>query len=123
MPDSAEKIRLKAMTAWDEEPTLSDTEIDALLTQFSRVDETGLEPSDPSWTATYDLRAAAKEGWTWKMGRASSLVSTDLDGDRMSSNQVFDHCKEMVRKYGGTPTMNVGQGANLDDNPASIFFA
>jgi len=33
------------------------------------------------------------------MGKCSDLVSTDLDGDRMSSNQMFEHCERMVRKY------------------------
>lgn len=124
MPDSAEKIRLKAMTAWSEEPALTDGEIDALLAQYAMTDVDGLEPDDVLWTPTYNMRAAAKEGWTWKMGRASSLISTDLDGDRMSANQVFEHCAAMVKKYGGTPTVNIGNyGTRMltSDLEASFF--
>jgi hypothetical protein len=111
MPDSAFKTRLKAMTAWDQEPTLSESEIDALLDQFAIADSDGLTSEDEDWVPTYNMRAAAREGWSWKMGRSADQVSTDLDGDRMSANQLFDHCAAMVKKYGGTPTMNVGPGS------------
>lgn len=110
MPDSAEKIRLKAMTAWEQEPALSDEEVDALLAQFSVPDADGNVPSDEEWTPTYNLRKAAAEGWRWKMGRASDLISTDLDGDRMSADQVFEHCRRMVWQYAGTASPSVGQG-------------
>lgn len=115
MADSAAKIRLKAMTAWASEPTLSEQEIDALLDQYSLEDADGLAPSDVGWIPTYNLRAAAKEGWTWKMGRCADLVSTDLDGDRMSSNQLFDHCQTMVRKYSGTAAPSMGYDVEADE--------
>ena len=87
------------MTAWSSEPVLSEQEIDALLNQFSLADAGGLTKADAQWVPTYNLRAAANEGWTWKMGRCADQVSSDLDGDRMSSNQLFDHCAAMVKKY------------------------
>lgn len=99
MPDSAEKTRLKMMTAWDNVPKLTDGEIDDLLARSSKTDADGLDPDEAGWTPTYNLRAAAKEGWQVKMGRAAELQSTDLDGDRMSANQVFDHCSAMVKRY------------------------
>lgn len=99
MPDSAEKTRLKRDTAWDQTPKLTDGEIDALLTQFSKTDANGLDADEAGWTPTYNLRAAARAGWQIKMGRAAELQSTDLDGDRMSANQIFDHCWAMVKRY------------------------
>ena len=115
MADSVAKTRLKAMTAWASEPTLSEQEIDALLTQYSIADADGVLPAEEDWVATYNLRGAAKEGWTWKMGRCADLVSADLDGDRMSSNQLFDHCQAMVRKYSGTAAPSMGYDVNADE--------
>lgn len=90
------------MTASASVPTLSDDDIDDLLTQFSIVDADGLKPSDDDWTPTYNLRAAAAEGWRSKAAKAAELQSTDLDGDRMSADQVFEHCKDMIKIYAGS---------------------
>lgn len=109
MPDSTAKTRLKAMTAWETTPALTDGEIDDLLVQFSLPDADGLAPDDVEWTPTYNLRAAAAEGWRWKAGRAAELQSTDLDGDRMSANQIFDHCERMIKVYSrGTASPAIG---------------
>lgn len=87
------------MTAADTEPTLSSDDLDALLLQFQKNDAAAVAPNNALWVPTYRLRAAAAEGWRIKMGRASEAISTDLDGDRMSANQLFDHCERMVKLY------------------------
>jgi hypothetical protein len=99
--------RLKRMTAWDTVPTLSPDELDALLASSALADGDGNAPSDDGWTPTYAFRSAARGGWALKMGKAAELQSTDLDGDRMSANQVFDHCERMVKRYSstGSPVM------------------
>lgn len=99
--------RLKRMTAWDTVPTLSADDLEDLLAGHLVADADGNLPGADGYTNTYNLRAAAREGWTIKMGRAAELQSTDLDGDRMSANQIFDHCERMIRRYAGTgsPTM------------------
>jgi hypothetical protein len=106
--------KLKRMTAWDKEPTLSSQEIADLLEMFARVDKDGYGPADAEWTPTYNLRAAAAEGWRWKAGKASELISSDLDGDRMSANQLFEHCQRMIKTYAASgsakiPTPNTGK--------------
>src|SRR5688500_11691024 len=99
MPTPIEaQARLEIMTQHTVEPTLTSTEISKLMAMFSLMDENGVAPSGPGWVPTYNLRAAAREGWKWKAAKASQLVSTDLDGDRMSANQMFEHCERMVRK-------------------------
>lgn len=107
MPDSTAKTRLKAMTAWDKEPLLTDGEIDDLLLQFRTTDANGVKPGGTGYVNTYNLRAAAYQGWQIKMGRATDLISSDLDGDRLSANQVFEHCERMARKYApsGSPSI------------------
>lgn len=100
--------RLKMMTAWDKVPTLSNTEVQDILDQFAKADADGLAPTDEDWTPTYAMRAAARQGWVIKMGKASELQSTDLDGDRMSANQIFAQCERMVRKYSSTGSPAMG---------------
>lgn len=94
--------RLKRMTAWEDTPCLSSDELQSLLDQYAIADSDGLTPADEEWVPTYDLRAAARQGWKLKMGKAAELQSTDLDGDRMSANQIFDHCERMMKRYAGT---------------------
>lgn len=108
MDASTAKARLKTMTASASKPTLSETEIDQLISMFSVADANLNAPNSVGWAPTYNLRAAAKEGWKWKMGKASELISTDLDGDRMSAQQIFDHCKEMMNSYSGTASAAMG---------------
>lgn len=106
MPDFA--AQLGRMTAADQEPTLSSADIEDLLTMFKKTDSAGYLPADPLWTPTYNLRAAAREGWKWKAARAAELQSTDLDGDRMSANQIFEHCQRMIKVYSNTASPSTG---------------
>jgi hypothetical protein len=96
MPEST-KDRLKKMTAWDTEPALTDLEIDELMFPCCLKDKNGLAPSDPEWTPTYDLNAAAAAGWLLKAGRASSTVEL---GSAEATSKVFDNCRAMARIYG-----------------------
>jgi hypothetical protein len=98
MSDTA-KDKLKKMIAWDGEPTLSDTEVDELLTQSSVTDKNGIAPSDVAWDATYDLNSAAAAGWLIKAARAASLVEVDPPGSGIVTSKVFDNCRAMARVY------------------------
>jgi hypothetical protein len=91
--------RFSRMVAADHEPKLNQDDLEAILAGYQKIDENGVAPGDGGWIPTYNLRAAAAEGWRWKAGRAAELQSTDLDGDRMSANQIFDHCQEMIKIY------------------------
>lgn len=109
MPTAEDK--LKRMTAWDTVPTLSQQEITDLLAVFATADSTGLLPSEVGWVPTYRLRAAAAEGWRWKAARASDQISSDLDGDRMSANQLFEHCQRMIKTYASAGSVSIPGGA------------
>lgn len=100
--------KLSRMTAACSEPTLSTEELEDLLYQFRVADSDGYVPGDAEYVTTYSLRSAAREGWKIKAARAAEMISTDLDGDRMSANQLFEHCERMVRRYSGTASVSVG---------------
>lgn len=106
MSDHYEK--LERMTAAAVEPKLTNEELESLLSSFAVTDKNGALPSAPEWIPTYKLRAAAAEGWRWKAAKASEMVSTDLDGDRMSANQMFEHCERMIRRYAASTSVSVG---------------
>lgn len=108
MTEEEATARLKMMVAWEDTPAFTSDEIDDLLARHKVPDADGYLPSDAGYTDTWSLRAAAREGWTIKMGRAAKLQSTDLDGDRMSANQIFDHCERMARRYAGTASAAMG---------------
>lgn len=103
--------KLQRMTAATAEPQLTNAELEDLLSSFATADSNDALPSAPEWIPTYNLRAAAREGWKIKLARAAEAVSTDLDGDRMSANQLFDHCERMVKRYSGATSVSVGPAA------------
>jgi hypothetical protein len=84
MTDAYQK--LSRMVAADSEPKLAPADLEMLL-------------------------ASAAEGWRWKAAKASELVSVDLDGERLSSNQIFEHCERMARMYSrkGRASFNTGK--------------
>jgi hypothetical protein len=109
MTDAYQK--LSRMVAADSEPKLAPADLEMLLASAARADADGRLPSAPEWIPTYDLNRAAAEGWRWKAAKASELVSVDLDGERLSSNQIFEHCERMARMYSrkGRASFNTGK--------------
>jgi hypothetical protein len=102
------KDTLKKMTAWDVEPTLTDDELDELLIPCCLMDKTGLPPSDPDWTPTYDLNLAAANGWMIKAARAAATVEIDPPGSGIMTSKVFDNCRAMARIYRAKVRLAVG---------------
>lgn len=87
------------MTAAGSEPVLSEDELSQLLEGYALPDSQSRVPSDLNWVPTYDLNAAAAEGWRWKAARASEMTAIDLDGTKLSADQLFAHCEKMAVLY------------------------
>jgi hypothetical protein len=87
------------MTAADAEPALQEADLQQLLAEFARPDSEGRPPTDLNWTPAYDYNAAAAEGWRWKAARASEMIAADLDGAKLSAEQLFEHCERMIGVY------------------------
>ena len=90
--------RLKKLTAWTTEPTLTEPELEAVLATASLADPDGLAPLHEEWTPTYDLNAAAASAWLIKAGRASATTETEPDSFYVTS-KIFDNCCRMARLY------------------------
>ena len=93
------KDKLKRITAWDAEPTLSEGDLDAALAAAALADADGLAPSDVGWKPTYDINAAAAAAWLVKAARASPLTEVDPPGSGTITSKVFDNCRAMARIY------------------------
>jgi len=97
--------KLKQLTAWDIEPTLTEDELDDLLAIAAVKDADGLTPEEAEWTPTYDLNTAAARGWLIKAGRAAATVDEPEAG--MVTSKVFDNCRSMARIYASKRTASV----------------
>ncbi len=98
---------LKAFTAWDTEPALTETEVESQLDAASMTDADGFAPSDEAWTPTYNLNKAAATGWLIKAARASDQTAIDPPESGIVTSKVFDNCLRMSREYKAKATATV----------------
>ena len=89
--------KLKQLTAWETEPALTEDELQELLDGVALVDVNGLAPLHEEWTPTYDLNAAASQGWLIKAARATATVDEPTAG--VVTSRVFENCRAMARIY------------------------
>lgn len=95
-------------------PSLTDSELDALLATYALRDEDGRAPTDDAWTPTYALNAAAAEGWRQKAARVAGDFGFSADGASFSKGDVLAHCLAMEAHYAALDTSMVGQARNTD---------
>ena len=72
--------KLKQLTAWDIEPTLTEDDLNELLAIAALEDAEGLAPLHEAWTPTYDLNTAAAQAWLIKAGRVAATVDAPEAG-------------------------------------------
>ncbi|CAN5487401.1 hypothetical protein BH10ACI2_BH10ACI2_16290 [soil metagenome] len=97
--------KLKRITAWDVEPTLSEDDLASSLDVAAIADLNGLAPINEEWDPTYDLNAAAADAWLTKAARAAATVDTPTAG--FVTSRVFDNCRAMARMYAGRKAVSV----------------
>lgn len=97
--ETAARERLQRMVAYTKEPTLDSDEIDDLVALAERADQFGLWPSDPNWTPTFDLNAAAHIGWLWKAAQVADQFTFTDDAGVYHRNQIFDMCDRLAQHY------------------------
>lgn len=107
--------RLAMMVAADSEPTLAADEVADLLQLVKRADVYGLLPADTGWIPTYDLNAAAAEGWRRKAGKVSGSNDFSVDGDSYSDSQQHAMCLEMARSYAAKSSGTISLAPTFDD--------
>lgn len=101
MTEAEALARLTAMTAASSEPTLSAEELAILLEDNRVADEYGRGPAQSGYIDTWNLRAAAAEGWRWKAGKVAELYSFRSDVHSYQRAEHHKHCLEMIKLYQG----------------------
>lgn len=99
MTEAEAKTKLKLLILDTEEPVLSDAQVVDCLTYARRPDSNDFDHSDAAWEPTWDLDAAAAEGWRRKAGIAASQFSFGEDGQRFERAQVYANCLSQAEQF------------------------
>ena len=62
------------------------------------------------WTPTFDVNAAAAEGWRWKAAKAAAWIDFTADGASFKQSQVVEQCLKQAQSFakkGGLYTMEL----------------
>ena len=95
------RARLERMLQWNVAPALTTAEVDDLMLFARRPDALGYTYADVLWTPTWNLRAAAAEGWRWKAAKVAAQYDVAAGGGTsFTRSQQYKHCIEMARTFG-----------------------
>ena len=99
MTEAEAETKLRLMILPTDEPVLSDDQVDDILTYARRPDADDYDYADAEWTPTWDLDAAAAEGWRRKAGIAAARFNFAEDGQRFDRAQIYAHCLSQAEQY------------------------
>lgn len=99
MTETEAADRLSSMVAAESAPTLTLVEVDDLLRGARRADGDGYEIADVGWTPTWDLNAAAAEGWRRKAGKVAGEFTFNADGGSFNRAEQYRACLDMAKSY------------------------
>jgi hypothetical protein len=90
---------VKTLTQATSEPTLDDDTIGVLVTRSALADRAGREPFAEDWIETYDVNAAARDGWLLKAAKAASTSNVRLGDLSVSSGEQHGGCIRMANEF------------------------
>lgn len=70
-----------------------------------------------SWVPTYDLNAAAAEGWRWKAAAAACRFDFSVARNQFQREQVHTHCLAMAKAYARKSAYTI---SILPEHPRSL---
>lgn len=85
-------------------PALEPADLLALLALYATADSSGRLPSDEGWVGTWNLNAAAAEGWRWKAGKVAGDFTFSADDGTYNKAQVLAHCEAMAAQFAALDT-------------------
>ena len=101
----AQLSQLRRMVAEPLQTTYTDAVLTAYITRYPHIDEFGELPTDDdgvanaSWTATYDLSAAAADVWEEKAGGGAGRFDFSANGGQYTQSQQFEQYMKQARYY------------------------
>lgn len=99
MTDEEVQDKLELLCLADSDPELSESHLEDLVAFARRPDADGYTFGDAEWTPTWDVDAAAAEGWRRKAGIAASRFNFAEDGQRFDRAQIYAHCIQQADFY------------------------
>ena len=98
-PPQAIMKRLKLLSAAEQEPEVTDDELEALIEPWAVNDRYGVSPEESDWIPTYDMPRAVAEVWEIKASKAANMVDFDVDGSEVSNSQIYEHCMAQAETW------------------------
>ena len=92
MTEAEAQEQIERMVQASIDPALSADEVTDLVNVAARPDTDGYDRTDDAWTPTWDLNAAAAEGWSRKASLAANLFNFAEDGQRFDRSQIYANC-------------------------------
>ena len=99
MTESEASAKIARMTDSSSEPALTSDDLSDLVDAAARPDAEGRYRDDAAWTPTWDLYAAAAEGWARKASKAATNFNFAEDGQRFDRAQIYAHCAAQQKVY------------------------
>lgn len=93
------RAQIELLLQPDAEPTLSTTEVSAIVDLSARSDSYGRKPTDAGWNPTYDAYAGAVVGWRIKAAKAAGSYTFKDDTLQLNREQVHAQCLKMAAEY------------------------
>jgi hypothetical protein len=94
------RAKLALMVLADQDPVLSDDQLGDLVERARRPDGEGSTwPDGDAWTPTWDLDAAAAEGWNRKAAMAANRFNFGEDGQSFQRAEVYANCVKQAEAY------------------------
>jgi hypothetical protein len=96
----AQKDELRGKLADTKANYFTDAQLAVLIERYPVDDDDGNEPDDDGWTETYDLNAAAGDGWDEKvMAISDSSFDFSADGATYSRSQRLEAYRRNASYY------------------------
>lgn len=112
MERPAARARLERMVAYTEDPALASDQIETLLDDCRRPDIDGRGPDDDGWVGTYDLNAAAAEGYRQKAAKIAGRDPFTADGASFDRGKAASRLLELAKAYDESSLGSVVSGGS-----------
>lgn len=117
--------RLKRMVQDDVEPTLSDDDLNDLLSLAAVVDADDRRPDNDAWEPTYSvifLNASAAEGWMVKAGKLSAGETFSSDGASFNPEVRIRSCLDLAERYRKRVVGTNNTPGRTAQSPAALLY-
>lgn len=106
---------LSDMCAATSRPTLDPARLADLVDRYAMADRYGVFPTDTdNWEPTWNLNAAAAEGWRLKAAKVAGDFNFSADGASYSKADVLAHCLDMEAKFASLSHGTLQTAAHFD---------